>query len=86
MNYVDIDYIEVLLNPQQYSETEIERALEIDCKSRIAQKEMLENVENDDEIESEELDALDAACKAFEKFVFENVEKALNEEDKNEIE
>lgn len=43
-------------------------------------------IENDDEIESEELDALDAACKAFEKFVFENVEKALNEENKNEIE
>lgn len=45
MNYADIDYIEVLLHTQQYNKSEVERAMEIDCKSRITWREMLENVE-----------------------------------------
>lgn len=74
MNYADIDYIEVLLHPQQYSESEIQKALEIDCKSRVAWREMLDNadtdineikVEKEMELNNSELDALDAARKTF---------------------
>lgn len=94
MNYADIDYIEVLLHPQQYSESEIQRALEIDCKSRVAWREMLDNadtdineikVEKEMELNNSELDALDAARKAFDEWVLENIGK-ISEEYKNEIE